>query len=83
MTLAGVIGATRFKFAHQGHLLKVNCPRCRKHPDGYEHMLDCYSIREEEAAGIGAVDFLAALAVKVTTIPPNLIFPIMTAEEGD
>ena len=77
ITLARVIGATRFKYAHGGHLLAVKCPKCRREPDNYTHMLQCYAMQDEEAPGIGAIDFLVNLATKVKTSPPQLIFPII------
>ena len=82
MTLTGVPGATRKEFALRGHLLRANCPKCKCAPDSYEHMIDCYGLRQEEATGIGAITFLAKMAVRVTTSPPNLIFPIMTELVG-
>ena len=77
ITLARVIGATRFKYAHGGHLLAVRCPKCRKDPDNYMHMLKCYALQEAEVPGIGAIDFLVDMATKVKTSPPQLIFPII------
>ena len=77
LTLARVIGATRFKYAHGGHLLSVICPNCQRETDSYTHMLQCFFIQDEGAPGIGAIDFLVGLVTKVKTSPPHLVFPII------
>ena len=77
ITLTEVPGATRYKYAHKGHLLQVTCPRCRRVPDSYEHMVDCDNLREQEATGADAIAYLVKLAESVVTTPPNLVFPIL------
>ena len=77
ITITRVLGATRFKYAHRGHLLEVRCPKCRREPDTYIHMLECYALQALEATGAQSIDFLVDLAKKVKTSPPHLIFPIL------
>ena len=78
VVLTKVLGAARYKFPHMGHLLAVKCPKCRRERDSFLHMLRCYDLQEGGATGVHAIDFLGGLAVKVTTAPPNVVFPIMT-----
>ena len=77
MTLTKALGATRYKYPFKGRLLEVKCPKCSKEIDSYTHILQRYGLQDHNVTGVHAIEFLVNMAIKVTTSPPNPIFPVM------
>ena len=67
--LTEILSATRFKTYHKGRVYHIKCPKktCFIR-DSFDHMLDCYSLREELKKGPEAPSFLTKMA-KVTCRP--------------
>ena len=68
--LAGILGATRVKILIGGKVFSAKCPRrhCFER-DTFDHMLECYGIRDRRQTGPQAKPFLV-LMTKNTLIPP-------------
>ena len=81
VTLASVLGATRFKRAFHGVLVPTRCPHFRHgvlcgREDSFAHLLDCYNLRGRMKRGVESVDFLVEMAKKVVTTSPGRSVPL-------
>lgn len=81
VTLASVLGGTRFKHAIHGVLVPTRCPHSRYgavcgREDSFEHLLDCYNLRSQLRKGVEAIDFLVKLAKTVISATPGRSVPL-------
>ena len=61
--LTDILGATRFKTQHNGKMHRVKCPKryCFSQ-DSFQHLLECYNLKDDVSEGPEAVPFLVKLA---------------------
>ena len=76
VNLTEILSAARFRYAFEGNFLPVRCPRCKIARDCFDHMTQCYPLKQKEAHDEAAIEFLAELATKTKTSPVGLKYPI-------
>ena len=79
VNLTEILSAARFRYAFEGNLIPVKCPRCKIARDCFDHMLEYYPLKQKEAHDEAAIEFLAELATKTKTDPAGLKYPIFRA----
>ena len=72
VTLASILGATRFKRAFHGVLAPTRCPHFRHgvlcgREDSFSRVLDCYNLRSRIKRGAEPTDFLVEMAKKTVS----------------
>ena len=76
LNLTDIITANRFRYAFEGKLLPVMCPRRKMVRDSSNHLLECYPLRRQDSREEAAIEFLVDLAAKTKTSPVGLKKPI-------
>ena len=63
VNLARILGAARYKVLTQGRVYHVKCPKtyCYER-DSFQHMVQCYNIRDRIVPGADVVPFLVEMA---------------------
>ena len=81
VNLVSILSGARFKHHFHGVLVPTCCPnvyygrRCNKE-DNFEHLLDCYKLRERLKTGPEAVNFLVTMAQRTATKEPGKPTPM-------
>ena len=75
VTLASILGATRYRIYSHNKRLPTRCGKCKVRQDSFAHMIHCYALEEDVARGDQAVKFLVKMARITKTTPPGLSLP--------
>ena len=75
ITLATILGATRFRVYHGGRRLATRCSNCRHVEDSFHHLLRCFNLTEDYQTGAQSVDFLTKMAKRAIARSPGTSLP--------
>ena len=54
--------------------------KCKKE-DNFDHLVDCYGLRDRMAKGVNAIDFLLEMAKRTVTDQPGMAAPTYVISE--